>query len=79
VFVSDTHNDHRLIPKKVLQAGGDVIISCGDGANFGTYAELKDVADWLAELKAFKTKIFVPGNHDMLMDVEFYDAYYPVL
>lgn len=75
VHVSDTHNmhDHLALPE------GDVLIHTGDAV--GNYRR-QDVNDhfvefcaWLTRMsKRFKTVIFISGNHDTMLDDEFYDT-----
>ena len=73
-IISDTHGLHNSFSKKKFPKG-DILIHTGDASNFGTIEELKDFASWFASLPNFKYKIFVPGNHDMLFDTEFYDVF----
>ena len=73
VAISDSHNLHE---KLVSLPKGDVLIHTGDCSNFGTFSEIKNFAEWFAALPGYTYKIFVPGNHDVLMDGEFYDVYY---
>lgn len=61
--MSDTHNLHRL----VRVPDGDVLVHCGDATMAGTYEELSDFGDWLRALPHGR-KLFVPGNHDLMMD-----------
>lgn len=66
VFLSDTHNKHR----EVTVPDGDVLIHCGDAAVRGEGWELIDFSDWFAS-QPHRIKIFVPGNHDVLMYDDF--------
>ena len=72
VAISDTHNLHgHLSPLPE----GDVLIHTGDCSCWGTLNEMKAFADWYAS-QSHKIKIFVPGNHDMLMDEGYYADYW---
>jgi len=64
-LLSDTHAKHRdlNIPPT------DVIVHCGDACNGGNLEELIDFFSWFSELPAIY-KIFVPGNHDLIFDLE---------
>eukprot|EP00511_Aplanochytrium_stocchinoi_P011386 CAMPEP_0204874028 /NCGR_PEP_ID=MMETSP1348-20121228/42274_1 /ASSEMBLY_ACC=CAM_ASM_000700 /TAXON_ID=215587 /ORGANISM="Aplanochytrium stocchinoi, Strain GSBS06" /LENGTH=322 /DNA_ID=CAMNT_0052029661 /DNA_START=136 /DNA_END=1104 /DNA_ORIENTATION=- len=72
VFISDTHNSHKQFGEL---PEGDVLIHTGDFSNWGTMKEVKNFANWFSS-QPHKTKILVPGNHDMIMDKEYYDRYY---
>jgi Icc-related predicted phosphoesterase len=56
--ISDTHGNH----KKIYAGRGDILIHSGD-AEIVTDSDIDDFTLWMAAQK-FKTKIFVPGNHD---------------
>lgn len=60
VIISDTHGLH----KKVKMPEGGVLIHCGDFCNRGTREEAWMFASWMAA-QPHKTKIVVPGNHDV--------------
>jgi predicted phosphodiesterase len=66
-FVSDTHSFHRRV--NVPQC--DILVHCGDATGSGRHdlaeANLLDFINWMAELPA-KEKVFVPGNHDELIE-----------
>ncbi|KAL4952966.1 Metallo-dependent phosphatase-like protein [Aspergillus filifer] len=72
VCVSDTHaytpsEAGFKLPK------GDVLIHAGDLTNRGTKSELKKTMDWIAAAD-FEVKIVICGNHDITLDVPFYNA-----
>lgn len=56
--VSDTHGNH----KNIYVGEGDILIHSGD-ADLVTDKDIDDFALWMGYQK-FKTKLFVPGNHD---------------
>ncbi|KAL4965158.1 metallophosphatase domain-containing protein [Aspergillus stella-maris] len=72
VCVSDTHaytpsEAGFKLPK------GDVLIHAGDLTNRGTKSELKKTMDWIAAAE-FEVKIVICGNHDITLDIPFYNA-----
>lgn len=71
VCISDTHmmHEHMYIPD------GDVLIHCGDFTNHGSLDEVQKFADWIAK-QPHPIKIIVPGNHDMILDQEYYKHYW---
>eukprot|EP00510_Aplanochytrium_minuta_P007905 CAMPEP_0184033248 /NCGR_PEP_ID=MMETSP0955-20130417/3637_1 /TAXON_ID=627963 /ORGANISM="Aplanochytrium sp, Strain PBS07" /LENGTH=324 /DNA_ID=CAMNT_0026319559 /DNA_START=46 /DNA_END=1020 /DNA_ORIENTATION=- len=72
VFISDTHNKHKSfgdLPE------GDVLVHTGAFSNWGTLAEVTNFVAWFSSMP-HKTKILVPGNHDMIMDEAYYNCYY---
>lgn len=64
VCISDTHNTHPEVPD------GDILIHAGDLTENGSFAEVQKELYWLESLP-HKYKIFVAGNHDVLLDKEF--------
>ena len=64
-MLSDTHGTHRDL--KILPT--DILVHCGDVCNDGNLEELTDFFSWFSELPAVH-KIFVPGNHDLIFDLE---------
>jgi Icc-related predicted phosphoesterase len=63
VSISDTHN--RMDITKIPD--GDLLIHAGDATNSGSVEELSYFFDIFCSLP-HKHKIFVPGNHDILME-----------
>ncbi len=63
VVTSDTHNQHsRLkIPK------GDVFIHCGDFTHYHFEEDARKFLQWVQDLKGFKHKIVIAGNHDIAL------------
>lgn len=77
VCVSDTHmyHDRLMLPE------GDVLIHCGDlVANYGKEGasgllhHLDSACIWLAaQARRFQLVVFVAGNHETILDGEYYD------
>lgn len=67
-IISDTHTSHR----QISLPAADVLLHCGDFTFNGRHAQVKDFADWLKELKGFKAKVLIAGNHDFTFDVDWY-------
>jgi len=65
-FISDTHNQHNLIPKEYL-SGGDILIHSGDITSRGHVEEVKPFLNWFNSLP-YKHKIFIAGNHDFFFE-----------
>lgn len=65
-LISDTHNQHRDIPQKLL-SGGDFLIHAGDVSGRGTIKEVFDFLAWFNELP-YTHKIFIAGNHDFYFE-----------
>lgn len=68
VCISDTHNTRPEVPD------GDVLIHAGDLTENGSFAEVQKELTWLASLP-HQYKIFVAGNHDVLLDSAFLQKY----
>lgn len=69
VFVSDTHNHHRLIDLPP----GDLLLHAGDATgNYGKTditAHFEDYVSWLKEqANRYQYVVFIAGNHDTLLD-----------
>lgn len=66
-FISDTHSLHYLITNDL--PGGDILIHTGDVMNSGKYQyELEKFLEWFSNVKGYKHKIFIAGNHDILFE-----------
>lgn len=61
VCISDTHNHRPEVPS------GDILIHAGDLTDNGSLDELQAGLDWLS-IQPHAHKIFVAGNHDVLLD-----------
>lgn len=68
VCISDTHNKQPALPL------GDVLIHAGDLTENGSFDEVQDALTWLSS-QPHKYKIFVAGNHDVLLDDAFLAKY----
>jgi hypothetical protein len=66
VFFSDTHGNHRLL--KIPDA--NAVVFCGDCCEYGNVEQTLDFIQWFSSLP-HKYKVFVPGNHDSLIE-DFY-------
>lgn len=64
VCISDTHNQRPQIPP------GDILIHAGDLTENGSFDELQTELRWLSS-QPHRYKIFVAGNHDVLLDQDF--------
>lgn len=64
VCISDTHNQRPEIPP------GDILIHAGDLTENGSFDEMQAELRWLSS-QPHKYKIFVAGNHDVLLDQDF--------
>jgi len=65
-LISDTHGKHKRwsdLP------GGDILIHSGDFMN-GGYSKLEAISffDWFDNIKNYKKKIFIAGNHDRILE-----------
>ena len=70
-LLSDTHTKHM----NVGIVGGDLILHSGDIMNSGYDPEdLHDFLEWFSELP-YKMKVFIPGNHDRLIEDKPWDAW----
>jgi hypothetical protein len=71
VCISDTHMRHRGL---TLPAG-DVLVHCGDATCHGTLREFEEFGRWF-NAQPHRFKVFVPGNHDLLLDEPYYAEYW---
>ena len=67
VFISDTHNKHKLYSGKFMP-DGDIVIHSGDISSVGHEHEVKNFLKWFSGLDQYKYKIFIAGNHDWLFE-----------
>lgn len=65
-FISDTHNQHNLIPMDYL-SGGDIIIHSGDMTSRGHEYEVTAFLNWYSQLP-YTHKILIAGNHDFFFE-----------
>lgn len=68
VCISDTHNRQPELPP------GDVLIHAGDLTENGSFEEVQKQLDWL-QSQSHRYKIMIAGNHDVLLDEKFLEAY----
>lgn len=68
VCISDTHNTRPELPH------GDVLIHAGDLTENGSFDEVQTELRWLS-LQPHRYKVFVAGNHDVLLDENFIQSY----
>jgi len=67
VCISDTHNEHGGLEVP----DGDILIHAGDFTKNGTLEEVVKFNTWLGKLP-HQHKIIIAGNHDLVMDQDFY-------
>lgn len=70
ICISDTHNQHKKIPKVYLENADnsiDMIIHSGDMTGRGYKNEILPFLDWYNDLN-FKHKILIAGNHDFYFE-----------
>lgn len=65
ICLADLHSN--ILDKDL---SGDILIFAGDALSFGTIIELLNFSKWFQSLN-FKYKIFIPGNHDCIFQVNF--------
>lgn len=68
VCISDTHNKNPTVPL------GDVLIHAGDLTENGSFEEVQNGLRWLSS-QPHRYKVFVAGNHDVLLDEAFLMKY----
>lgn len=66
--IADTHNKQPELPP------GDILIHAGDLTENGSFEEVQAGLRWLSS-QPHRYKIFVAGNHDVLLDEEFLTKY----
>ena len=71
VCISDTHGNNLSILKIPM---GDILIHTGDFTKFGTYKEVVEFNNQI-KLLTHKYKIVVAGNHDLILDDDYYHQY----
>lgn len=68
VCVADTHNKQPELPP------GDILIHAGDLTENGSFEEVQAGLKWLSS-QPHRYKIFIAGNHDVLLDEDFLTKY----
>ncbi|WP_051907897.1 metallophosphatase domain-containing protein [Flavimarina sp. Hel_I_48] len=64
-LISDTHGGHR----RLTIPPSNILVHCGDACNGGNLEELADFFSWFTELPV-RHRVFIPGNHDLIFDLE---------
>lgn len=64
VVISDTHTKHRDLNIPPC----DFLIHAGDACGWGRIAEFADFASWFEQQNQAKNRIYVPGNHDRIVE-----------
>jgi len=67
LFLSDSHGQHREIPKEWL-IETDWIIHAGDISSMGTIPQVADFLDWFSNVGNYKFRCFIAGNHDWIFE-----------
>lgn len=72
IFISDTHSLHNLMYYSLDDFKSDdyknILIHSGDISNIGKLEELVEFITWFKDLEGFDKKIFIAGNHDLLLE-----------
>lgn len=68
ICISDTRNTRPDLPT------GDVLIHAGDLTENGSFDEIQRELRWLSS-QPHRYKVFVAGNHDVLLDQKFVESY----
>ena len=75
VAMSDTHGKHKSFENDLISFSNEnpdsMIIHSGDACYEGNKFEGEEFLDWFGKLP-FKTKIFIPGNHDISFEHSYY-------
>ena len=64
VVISDTHGYHNSLDIPMC----DILLHCGDYSTSGTFREFLDFIHWFSGLTQCKDKVFIAGNHDLIME-----------
>lgn len=68
VIISDTHNHHDKVTKKIKKLitpkETNILIHAGDLTERGTEPEVSSFVNWFQNIKGFEKKFLVAGNHD---------------
>jgi len=70
VVLSDTHSLHNQIPKV---PEGDILLHAGDFTKQGSVNDIISFNEFIGKLP-HKHKIVIGGNHDVTLDVPFYES-----
>ncbi len=68
VIVSDTHGEYQELNKISNSMKGDIFIHAGDFTDYGCEEDFIKFYDYLDNLKNFRYKIVIAGNHEISLD-----------
>ncbi|KAF8986361.1 metallophosphoesterase domain-containing protein 1 [Entomortierella lignicola] len=71
VCISDTHNTTDFNNYSIPEA--DILVHAGDFTKVGTTAQIEQFISWMKSLNHIPLKIIVAGNHEVILDKEFYE------
>jgi predicted phosphodiesterase len=71
LIISDTHNTH-LSPSFPRMPPADIIIHGGDFSSTGTYEDIDSFVTWFKNLRQYKKRICIAGNHEVTLDKNYY-------
>ncbi|KAG0279102.1 hypothetical protein BGZ95_002238, partial [Linnemannia exigua] len=74
VCISDTHNTTDSNNYPIPEA--DILVHAGDFTKMGTTAQIDQFICWLKSLDHIPIKIVVAGNHEVILDKEFYEQHW---
>ncbi|KAH7044410.1 Metallo-dependent phosphatase-like protein [Linnemannia elongata] len=74
VCISDTHNTTDANNYPVPEA--DILVHAGDFTKMGTTAQIDQFICWLKSLTHIPIKVVVAGNHEVILDKEFYEKHW---
>ncbi|KAF9108508.1 hypothetical protein BGX27_008326 [Mortierella sp. AM989] len=71
VCISDTHNTTDANNYPIPEA--DILVHAGDFTKMGTIAQIDQFVSWMKSLTHIPLKVIVAGNHEVILDKEFYE------
>ncbi|KAF9200320.1 metallophosphoesterase domain-containing protein 1 [Podila verticillata] len=74
VCISDTHNTTDANNYPLPEA--DILVHAGDFTKMGTTAQIDQFICWLKSLTHIPIKVVVAGNHEVILDKEFYEQHW---
>ncbi|KAF9356581.1 Metallophosphoesterase mpped2 [Mortierella sp. AD094] len=72
VCISDTHNTTDANNYPIPEA--DVLVHAGDLTTLGTTAQIDQFVGWIKSLTNIPLKIIIAGNHEVILDKEYYET-----
>ncbi|KAF9356580.1 metallophosphoesterase domain-containing protein 1 [Mortierella sp. AD094] len=72
VCISDTHNTTDVNNYPIPEA--DILVHAGDFTKMGTTAQIDQFICWMKSLTNIPLKIIIAGNHEVILDKEFYET-----